>query len=247
MTLFIDTADVTAIKKWKDLGVIKGITTNQKIFLDSADQKRPYTKVLEDLFSFGLPTNIEIPPISVKENIDVISLREAEIYREIAQKSGGYGKNLIIKVPMYMDGRGLRLAKKLLDKKFKVNITVLMNVEQFILACNIGAHYASFFYNRIIDYEVKDNKLPQKEAGEQAWYAISMARDILEKSGTYKTRIICGSIRLSEDIENCFSAGAHIVTVTPKILDLMPFHPKSEETIREFDKSWDKYLETQRK
>ena len=36
-------------------------------------------------------------------------------------------------------------------------------------------------------------------------------------------------------------AGAHIVTIPPKILEQMPYHPKTEETIREFDRAWEEF------
>jgi hypothetical protein len=46
------------------------------------------------------------------------------------------------------------------------------------------------------------------------------------------------SIRKPDDVEEILCAGTHIVTIPPKILTQMRFHPKTEETIREFDEAW---------
>ena len=44
-----------------------------------------------------------------------------------------------------------------------------------------------------------------------------------------------GSIRKPEDVEEIVSAGGHIATIIPKVIRQMVFHPKTKETIREFD------------
>jgi transaldolase len=53
-----------------------------------------------------------------------------------------------------------------------------------------------------------------------------------------ETRTIVGSIRRSENVTEAAIAGAHIVTIPYKILIQMPYHPKTEETIKEFDQAW---------
>ena len=133
---------------------------------------------------------------------------------------------------MYGDGRGLSMAKGLLKLGYNVNMTCLMNLNQFILACEIGATYASFFYNRMIDYSQKNSELIMQE--------IVTCRKIIDDQ-KYNTKIICGSIRKQEDVIDCLANGAHIVTVTPKVLEQMPFHEKTEETIFEFDKAWQEW------
>jgi len=37
-------------------------------------------------------------------------------------------------------------------------------------------------------------------------------------------------------------AGADIATITPKVLRQMVFHPKTEETIKEFDDAWKEFV-----
>ena len=51
-------------------------------------------------------------------------------------------------------------------------------------------------------------------------------------------KIIVGSVRHLFDVSEALSAGAHIVTVPPPIFRAMLRHPRTEETIREFNAAW---------
>jgi transaldolase len=42
-------------------------------------------------------------------------------------------------------------------------------------------------------------------------------------------------------VEEIVSAGADIATITPKVLQLMAFHQKTEETAKEFDEAWKEF------
>jgi transaldolase len=66
---------------------------------------------------------------------------------------------------------------------------------------------------------------------------IEQTRTILERE-KLKAQIIVGSIRHLGDVNEALSAGAHIVTVPPAILRKMFWHPRTTETIREFNDAW---------
>ena len=53
-------------------------------------------------------------------------------------------------------------------------------------------------------------------------------------------RIIVGSIRHLMDVSEALEAGAHVVTVPPAILRKMVWHPRTVETIAEFNEAWRK-------
>jgi TalC/MipB family fructose-6-phosphate aldolase len=226
MTLFVDTASFEEASKWiKQYGVAKGITTNQKIF--SMEKGIDYKERIKELVDLHVPVSIELTQCN----------ETAEgLFKEGYNYMNDFGQNIAVKVPMWSDGKGLEVARRLLQKGVKINMTCLMNVEQVVLTCGVGATYASLFYNRTIDYK-KTQGLEEDKAVKDTLKELAMCRDIIDKQG-YKTKIICGSIRKPEDVSNCLANGAHIVTVTPKVLDQLPFHPKTEETIREFDKAW---------
>ena len=214
MEIFLDTASTTEIKAILPWGVISGLTTNQKIF--SCEKGVNFNeRVLEILKLVEGPVSIEVTRTT---GTDQELLDEAREY-------ACWGSNIVIKVPMWGDGKGLRITTKLKELGIKTNLTCLMSTSQMLLAAKAGATYASLFFNR-----VRDSK-------EDPCRVITEARRIIEDSRS-PTKIIVGSIRRPEDVTEAAVAGAHIVTVPYKILKQMPYHQKTEETIREFDTAW---------
>ncbi|MCX6667924.1 MAG: fructose-6-phosphate aldolase, partial [Euryarchaeota archaeon] len=143
-------------------------------------------------------------------------------------------KKVVIKVPMLADGAGLKAVHILEKEGIKTNVTAMMSVNQVILAVTAGASYASLFYNRIKDY------------GADPVDVVKRSRAFIEEGG-YKTKLIVGSIRSPKDIEDIASANPHIVTIPYKILKQMPFHEKTVETLKEFDKAWEEFLKAEKK
>ncbi len=213
--IFLDTASVKEIKDILPWGIISGVTTNQKIFLaeKGVDFKDTVHKIL----------SLVDGPISV----ELTRTREGddELVKEAKEYSSWNPKNIVIKVPMFGDGRGLRVVSMLKKEKIKTNMTCLITTNQVILAAKVGATYASIFFNRVRDSGLNPVKVIQE------------SKRIIEED-RLSTRIIVGSIRKPEDINEAAAAGAHIITIPYKILMQMAFHQKTEDTIREFDEAW---------
>ena len=229
MTIFLDTANIEEIKEYSDWGVINGVTTNQKIWLK--EKGINFKEKLKEILDFMEPFPVSVELTKTNKSLHIL-VEEAKEYITL-------GSNAVIKVPMWKNGNGLLLAGQLKRICIPVNMTCCISVNQAILACELGVKYVSLFYNRIIDYETKGRKeLTYLSSGQET---VTKTRKIIDQQG-YGTEIICGSIRDPKDVEDCFSAGAHIVTITPKVLKLLPFHPKTEETIKEFDEAWRKFL-----
>ena len=129
---------------------------------------------------------------------------------------------------MDKDGVGLKAVKKLHDEGIRTNMTVMVTFNQLYLAAKAGATFVSLFFNRA------------RDAGLDPARTIREIMPYLEKSS--KAKLIVGSIRKPEDVEEIVSAGAHIATITPKVLRAMPFHPKTDETIKEFDDAWTEFV-----
>ena len=225
--IFIDTANLQEIEKWVNMGVIKGCTTNPKILskerkLNIHNHIRHILKIFDVCETKLESLSVEITNIYGSTN-EIIE--EAISYRRL-------DKRIVIKIPCFGDGRGFFLARKLLKEQVPINLTCMMSLNQGILACELGVTYASLFFNRMNDWSISSTYAGDTIAG---------LREIIEKQG-FTTRIIAGSIRKPRDVYECFSTGAHIVTISPKILEQMPFHPKTEETIKEFDKAWSTFL-----
>jgi transaldolase len=222
MEIFLDTANVDEIKAILPWGIISGVTTNQKIFL--AEKGIHFKdRVMEILSLVNGPLSVELARTG---GTDKDLIEEAEEY-------AGWGSNIVIKVPMWGDGRGLRIASKLKELGIKTNITCLISTNQILLAAKAGATYASLFFNRV------------RDAKEDPVKVIEESKRIIDESG-FSTRIIVGSIRKPEDVNEAVVAGAHIVTIPYRILVQMPFHWKTEETIKEFDQAWLEFRKAER-
>jgi transaldolase len=215
MEIFIDTANVSEIKNVLPWGIISGVTTNQKIFL--AEKGCNFKdRVIEILSLVDGPVSVELTKTQESDE---------NLISEAVEYSSWNPKNIAIKVPMFGDGRGLRIISELRRRNVKTNATALISTNQVVLATKAGATFASIFYNRV------------KDAGGDPKMVTRESRSLLDRMAT-ETRIIAGSMRRPEDVTEAAIAGAHIVTIPYKILVQMPHHPKTEETIKEFDQAW---------
>lgn len=212
---FIDTASVEDIKNFLPWNIISGTTTNQKIF--SCEKGINFKDRIHEILSLiDAPLSIEVTKTNES---DEAMIAEAKEY------SSWNPKNIVIKIPMFGNGRGLVLASKLHKLKIKTNVTCLITTNQVVLAALSGATYTSIFYCRV------------RDAGGDPIKVIQDSKRIIEDSHL-KTKIIVGSIRKPEDVAEAAAAGADIVTITPKVLQQMPFSQKTQETIAEFDEAW---------
>ncbi len=215
MEIFLDTANIDEINDILPWGIIKGVTTNQKIFLKEkgVNFEEQSKKILKLVYPH--PVSLEGP-----NNLDELI--------ETAHEYNTWGKNVIIKVPMLADGSGLTAVHILEDEGIKTNVTAMMTVNQAFLAITAGASYASLFFNRI------------RDSGDDAVDVIKQSKAIIEDGG-YKTKLIVGSIRSPNDVVEIASAYPHIITIPYKILDQMPYHETTVKTLKEFDQAWDEF------
>ncbi|MDA4122116.1 MAG: fructose-6-phosphate aldolase [Thaumarchaeota archaeon] len=214
--IFLDTASLPEIEEFVRWGIVDGVTTNQKIFLSEGgvDFKQ---RVLDICDLVNGPISVETTKSTVPDLV-----AEGKDY-------ASWHKNVVVKVAMYGDGRGLEVVSRLTSAGIKTNMTVMMSYNQLVLAAKAGATYVSLFYNR------------SKEAGENPLQIIKDYVAIAKEFGL-KGRLIVGSIRTPEDVAVSMAAGAHILTVPTKILRQMPQNKRSDETIAEFDKAWQDFL-----
>jgi len=223
MELFLDTASVTEIKEILPWSIISGVTTNQKIFCNEKGCNFE-ERVQEILSLIDGPISVEL---TKTDGTDEDMINEAASY------ASWNPKNITIKVPMFGDGRGLRIMTQLHKRNIRTNATALMSVNQVLLAAKAGATYASIFFNRI------------KDAGEDPERVVRDSRALLDKMST-PTKIIVGSLRKLEDVTQAAISGAHIITIPYKIMIQMPFHKKTEETIAEFDRAWHEFKQAEK-
>ena len=220
MEVFLDTANTDEISEILEWGIIRGITTNQKIFLKEKgcnfeEQSKIILKMVDPH-----PVSLE-GPNSYEELIDT------------AKEYNKWGKNVVIKVPMLANGDGVRAVKILSEQRIKTNVTAMMNLNQTFLAINAGATYASLFFNRI------------RDSGGDPVEIVKQAKSVIDEGG-YKTKIIVGSIRSSDDVVEIITTNTHVITIPYKILKEMPYHERTVSTLEEFDKAWKEFKKAEK-
>jgi transaldolase len=210
--IFLDTANADEIRRFLSQGIGDGVTTNQKIILSegSIDLRERIVEICD--LKPDWPVSVET---TTKTADDLVA--EAELY-------ASWHPNVIVKVAMDKDGVALEVTRRLHEMGIRTNLTAMVTINQLYLAAEAGANYVSLFFNRA------------RDAGIDPVATIEKVVPLLERST--ESQLICGSIRKPADVEEILCAGAHIVTIPSKILTQMPFHPKTEETIREFDQAW---------
>lgn len=209
MELFIDTANIEEIREIARWGVIRGVTTNPKIFsTEDVDLK---TRVEEIL-------NVVPGPLSVEVTTNDLDEMIVE-----ALKYAAWSKHIVVKVPM--GPVGLQAVRVLSEKGIKTNVTAIMTMNQAMMAGLAGATYGSIFFSRINDI------------GHDGLEVIRLSAQLYRQSN-FKTKIIVGSIRMVTQITDAALAGADIVTVPYKFFNPLTTHPQTEKTIQEFLDAW---------
>lgn len=222
---FADTSDPKEIDALMKLGIFTGITTNPIIVAGQAGNRKPeeYYKELAERYP-NVPISIQL----LNEN-------ERTLLEE-AHKFASISPNIVVKVPMFRDGRGITVSSALNKEGIKTNVTGLMTAEQLLLAISTdpAPTYVSLFFNRI------------KDGGGNPITEIQNSRQLIDAISSI-SKIITGSIRLLPDVREAIVAGSDIVTIPPARFWEMVYHPQTERFIEESQADWDKFLTSQGK
>jgi len=211
MEISIDSASISEIKKWLEMGVIDGVTTNPSImFSDGVYDAEAGAKEIAALVN-PKPMCVEV----TTNDLDEMIIQ--------AQRFASWAPNIVIKIPQItQDGIPCYgVIRQLENEGIKVNATAALSLGQVILAAKAGATYISIFIGRVSD------------EGGNAPEVIRNSVDWLER-WKFKSKIIIGSIRSVGDILSAAMAGAHIVTIPPQFLGKMADHKYTRETVRQF-------------
>ncbi len=209
MKIFIDTANVEEIRAAAELGVVEGVTTNPSLI---AKEGKKFEDVITEI------TSIVDGPISA----EVTGALASEMVEQ-AKELSAIHKNIVIKIPMTLEG--LKATKILTSMGIKTNVTLIFSPMQALLAAKAGATYVSPFVGRLDDISDDGSDLVAK---------IAEIFDI----HCIETEIIAASIRGPQDALNSALAGAHIATIPYKTILQMTKHPLTDAGIARFEADW---------
>lgn len=211
MKIFLDTANVESIEKYSELGVVDGITTNPTLL--SKEKGNPI-KIMKKI------VEIMKGPVS----LEVVAVDFDKMMEE-SLKLAKYGENVVVKIPMTMDG--LKVVHALTKKNIKTNVTLIFSANQALLAAKAGATYVSPFIGRLDDIGSEGLNLVSEIVQIFASYDIS-------------TQLLVASVRHPLHVIEAAKMGADVVTLPPDILNKMIRHPLTDKGLDSFLSDWKK-------
>ena len=209
MKIFLDTAEVSTILEHFETGLIDGVTTNPTLIRKSG---RDPEDVYLELAEAGV-RDISMEVVGSREEMTSEGRRLASKFQEVAT----------IKVPCTPDG--LYTCNQLAKDGTKVNVTLIFDAAQAILAAKAGATYVSPFVGRLDDNSVN---------------GLDVIKDIHDIYQTHwvKTQILSASIRGVKAVSTSFALGAHVVTMPPSVFEKMYNHVLTDKGLQLFDADW---------
>jgi transaldolase len=210
MKIFLDTADVVAIRQGVELGVVDGVTTNPTL---AAKAGRGFKETVLEI--------AEICPGPV--SAETVGLDAKQIVKE-GRVLAQWAPNIIVKVPLIAEG--LKAVKQLTEEGIKTNVTLVFSPAQAMLAAKAGATFVSPFLGRYDDI------------GQDGMDLVRDIVQIF-RNYQFKTEVLAASIRTTLHVVQAAKAGADIGTMPPKVLEQMIQHPLTDKGLAQFLKDWE--------
>ncbi|HEX5457314.1 MAG TPA: fructose-6-phosphate aldolase [Candidatus Nitrosotalea sp.] len=211
MKIFLDTANISAIKMYNDMGLVDGITTNPSLMAKEGGDPQ---KVMEEIVRI----------IKGDVSLEVLSMETNGMLEE-GRRLRKYGNNVVVKCPLTPEG--LKACKILTSENIPVNVTLCFSVNQAILAAKAGAKYVSPFIGRLDDN------------GQDGMSLIREMHQVFENY-KFSTQILVASVRHPMHVVEAAKIGADVVTLPPDVLGKMLKHPLTDVGLKNFLADWEK-------
>ncbi|MDA4123150.1 MAG: fructose-6-phosphate aldolase, partial [Thaumarchaeota archaeon] len=211
MKFFLDTASLPAIRKYNQMGLVDGVTTNPSLVAKESGE-------FEDLI-VAICKEVN-GPVSA----EVVGTEHDGIVSE-AKHLSKLSPNVVVKIPMIPEG--LRATKTVSSMGIPVNVTLIFSATQGLLAAKAGASYLSPFIGRLDDI------------GQRGMEVIEDLVIIKEKH-KLKSEILVASIRGPHHVLEAAKLGAGIATMPPDVMEKMMQHPLTDIGLKKFLDDWNR-------
>jgi transaldolase len=208
---FIDTADVGEIREAAALGVLDGVTTNPSLV---AKTGRKFHDVIAEI------CDIVPGPVSAEGVAE-----KAEDFIAQGRELHSIANNVTVKVPCTVEG--LKACKTLSDDGIGVNVTLIFQPIQALMAAKAGAQFVSPFIGRLDDVSTDGMDL------------IAQIVQIFDNY-TFDTEVLAASIRHPVHVVQAALAGAHVSTIPFGVIAKLLKHPLTDIGIERFNADYAK-------
>jgi len=211
LKLYLDTANVSSIRKFNQMGILDGVTTNPSLISKEAGE---FEEIVEEICK-------EVKgPVSV----EVVATDYETIVQEAKQFSK-FAPNVVVKIPIIPEG--LRAVKTVSRLGIPVNVTLVFSANQGLIAVKAGASYVSPFIGRLDDIGPRGMDVVEDLVKIFGNYKM-------------KAEVLVGSIRHPLHVIEAARAGASIATMPPEVMEKMVQHPLTDIGLKRFLDDWAK-------
>lgn len=212
MKIFLDTAHVKDIKKWVEMGLLDGVTTNPShLSKEGTDPK----KIILEICAL-LPDG-EI-------SVEVTEKEPEAVYRQ-AKEIAALADNIVVKIPCHLDY--YPVIKKLVEEDIKINVTLVFTLIQSLMMCKLHVHYISPFVGRWDDIDVEGSDI------------LCEIRQMIDQYD-FNTQLLAASLRNVRHIHQAILSDVDIITVPADLLEKSLIHPLTNQGIEKFNTDWQK-------
>ena len=211
MKIFLDTANLDEIKKYNDMGLLDGITTNPSLLAKEGGDPHQAMKEITKIIKGDVSLEV------VSTNYDGM-IEEGKKLRE-------YGDHVVVKCPM--TGEGLKACKSLTEQGIPVNVTLVFSSNQALLAAKAGAKYVSPFIGRLDDI------------GHIGIDLVKEIKQIFQNYD-FNTQILAASIRHIPHVVDVAKIGVDVVTLPAAVLEKMLTNMLTDNALKAFLADWEK-------
>lgn len=210
MKIFLDTANLDAIKRWHATGIVNGVTTNPSHL---AKEKVDHKKHVEDICRIVHDGVVSIEVTCEEPN---------DVYKQ-AREIAAIAQNVAVKIPCHL--RYYDIIKKLTQEGIILNITLVFTALQGLFMCKLGVAYISPFIGRWNDIDVEGNQVLHELRAMKDFYG-------------FETNILAASLRSVRDFHYALEAQADIVTLPIEVLEKATTHPLTNTGMELFLGDW---------
>ncbi|MCS4540271.1 MAG: fructose-6-phosphate aldolase [Thaumarchaeota archaeon] len=211
MKFYLDTANLPSIRKFNQMGIVDGITTNPSLVSKEEGE-------FEDLI-IAICKEVR-GPVSA----EVVSTDHDGMVKEAKHLSRLAG-NVVVKIPIIPEG--LRATKTVSSLGIPVNVTLVFSANQGLLAAKAGASYVSPFIGRLDDIGHRGMEVVED--------LVKICSNYKRKA-----EVLVGSIRHPQHVVDAAKVGANIATMPPEIMEKLIQHPLTDAGLKRFLDDWNK-------
>lgn len=211
MKIFIDSARIEEIREAAAMGLIDGVTTNPSLLAAALAARGKDVDMQEYLREL-------VKAVDGPVSLETLALDGEAMIRE-AKVLAGFGDNVVVKVPLTLEG--LKAVRALKSEGINCNVTLCFSVNQAVLAAKAGAYFVSPFVGRLDD------------VGQEG---MQLIEEIVQAYENYDfaTEVLVASVRHPIHVHEAALIGADIVTVPYDVIKKLSLHPKTDEGVKKF-------------